>query len=134
MRLQVGMDLVAVADVEEAVRVHADRYLTRIYSARELDDCLDAAPPLAAERLAARFAAKEATIKMLQTGDEPIPWNTIEVVRSASGAPELALSGRAAELANAAQLTDLAVSLTHEHAYAAAVVVAQSEPSRPQRC
>lgn len=131
MRLLVGMDLAAVADVEEAVRVHADRYLTRIYTSRELGDCLDAPPALAAERLAARFAAKEAAMKVLrplsENDDEPIPWNTIEVVRGDSGAPMLALSGRAAELASAAHVTDLAVSLTHERAYAAAVVVAQSE-------
>lgn len=131
MRLHVGMDLAAVADVEEAVRVHADRYLTRIYTSRELGDCLDAPPALAAERLAARFAAKEAAMKVLrpmsQNGDEPIPWHTIEVVRGDSGAPGLALSGRAAELASAGRVTDLAVSLTHERAYAAAVVVAQSE-------
>jgi holo-[acyl-carrier protein] synthase len=131
MRLQVGVDLVAVADVEEAVRVHADRYLTRIFSPRELGDCLDAAPAVAAERLAARFAAKEAAMKVLRStgenGDEPMPWNAIEVVRSASGAPELMFSGRAAELARAAGVTDVAVSFTHEHAYAAAVVIAQSE-------
>ena len=131
MRLQVGMDLVAVADVQEAVRDHSDRYLTRIYSQRELGDCLGAPPEVAAERLAARFAAKEAALKVLRplgkTGDEAIPWSSIEVVRSASGAPELAFSGRAAELARAAGMTNVTVSLTHEHAYAAAVVIAQTE-------
>ena len=131
LRLQVGMDLVAVADVQEAVRSHADRYLTRVYSSAELGYCLEASPRLAAERLAARFAAKEAAMKVLRPlgEDQAIPWSAIEVVRGDSGAPELALSGRAAELASAAGVTDLAVSLTHERDYAAAVVVAQIEPA-----
>jgi holo-[acyl-carrier protein] synthase len=133
MRLQVGMDLVVVADVQEAVHDHADRYLTRIFSSRELGDCLDAPPAIAAERLAARFAAKEAAMKVLravsENGDEPLAWNTIEVVRSISGAPKLAFSGRAAEVARAAGVADVSVSLTHEREYAAAVVVAQVEPA-----
>ena len=123
------MDLVAVADVREAVRAHAGRYLTRVYTRRELADCMRGPPAVAAERLAARFAAKEAAMKVLrQAGDRAdpaIPWKAIEVVRDASGAPELAFSGSAAELAREAHLATVAVSLTHERTYGAAVVVAE---------
>ena len=83
-------------DVQESVTANADRYLTRIYSPRELTDCLSTPPAVAAERLAARFAAKEAAMKVLrpasEDADPAIPWNTIEVVRDVSGAPELAVA------------------------------------------
>jgi holo-[acyl-carrier protein] synthase len=126
MALRVGIDLVAVPEVEESLRVHADRYLARIYTAREVDDCRGGSAEVLAERLAARFAAKEAAIKVLRPeAQEAVPWNAIEVVRSASGATELELSGRAAELADAAGVMSVSVSLTHEKGYAAAVVVAE---------
>jgi phosphopantetheine--protein transferase-like protein len=67
--------------------------------------------------------------------DAGIPWNAIEVVRDASGAAELEFSGRAAELAHDAGLGSVSVSLTHEKAYAAAVVVAEvdCDPIRSRR-
>ena len=129
-----GVDLVAVADVREAVRVHADRYLTRIYTPRELADCGWGVHAVATERLAARFAAKEAAMKVLRPardrGDPAIPWQAIEVVRDASGAPELEFSGSAAELAREAGFASVAVSLTHERTYGAAVVVAELDGDR----
>ena len=112
----------AVAEVTESVRAHGDRYLERIYTERELDDCKGDH-----ERLAARFAAKEAAIKALRPGDEAIPWSEIEVVRDPSGWVELSLSGRAAALATESRVVGLAVSLTHEAGLASAVVIAELE-------
>ena len=126
MAIRVGIDLVGVAEVEESLRAHPDRYLARIYTPREVEDCRGSSAEVVAERLAARFAAKEAAIKVLRpTRETSVPWSAIEVVRTASGAPELAFSGRAAELANAAGIASVSVSLTHERTYAAAVVVAE---------
>jgi holo-[acyl-carrier protein] synthase len=71
--------------------------------------------------LAARFAAKEATIKVLREG---VPWSSIEVRRSAAGWVELQLAGRAADIAAEGGLRDFALSLTHEAGLASAVVVA----------
>ena len=64
---------------------------------------------------AARFAAKEATIKVLRPDDVRIDWRSIEVHREDSGACGLRLSDSAAELADAAGISSLAVSLTHEN-------------------
>jgi holo-[acyl-carrier protein] synthase len=112
--------------VEESLRAHPDRYLARVYTAREVDDCSGASSTTVAERLAARFAAKEAAIKVLRpTRETSVPWTAIEVVRTASGTAELELSGRAAKLADDAGITSVSVSLTHERAYAAAVVIAE---------
>jgi holo-[acyl-carrier protein] synthase len=120
MSYRVGIDLVSVEGVAESVRAHGDRYLERIYTERELDDCQGDH-----ERLAARFAAKEAAIKTLRPGDEAVPWSEIEVVRDPSGWVELSLSGRAAALATEACVVGFAVSLSHEAGLASAVVIAE---------
>ena len=117
--MRVGIDLVKVAVVAEAVGEHGQRYLDRVYTTQEQVDC--GAEPL---KLAARFAAKEAVMKVLEVGrDEALPWTDIEVIRQTSGAPTLALHGEAAKLAETRGIAQLALSFTHEDEYAAAVVV-----------
>ena len=123
MSIRVGLDLVSVQTVADSLSAHGERYLARVYSAREIADCRagDSVDP---ERLAARFAAKEATFKVLRVGDEAVAWTDVEVVRHPSGWVGLSLSGRAATLAEAAGISELAVSLSHEHGCAAAIVIA----------
>ena len=128
MALRVGTDLVCVDAVRNAIRAHRDRYLRRIYTEAELADCTSATGVDPA-RLAARFAAKEAAIKVLRPADDQaVPWRTVAVRRTRSGAPALELRGVAGALASDAGIGELAVSLTHENAYAVAVVVAEIEP------
>jgi holo-[acyl-carrier protein] synthase len=123
MSLRVGTDLVFVDTVRESIRSHAEHYLKRVYTERELEDCRTS-NGVDAERLAARFAAKEATMKVLRPRDEGIPLRSIEVRRDPSGWVELELSGPAAALANESGITELALSISHEGDFAAAVVVA----------
>lgn len=103
--------------------MHAERYLERIYTPREVNDCLTP-QGVDPERLAGRFAAKEATLKVLRPHEQGIPWNTIEVRRDPSGWVGLELSGPAAELARHAGVTELSLSIAHEGGFATAVVVA----------
>ncbi len=120
---RVGIDLQAVAAIRDSLREHDARYLERIYTEREVEDSRrnGAVDP---ERLAARFAAKEAALKVLRpTETDPVPWRSIEVRRRPEGWVELALSGPAADLAARAGLRDLSVSITHDEGYAAAVVI-----------
>jgi holo-[acyl-carrier protein] synthase len=124
MSLRVGIDLVAVANVAESLRgPHREHYLERIYTPREVKDCSGPSGRVEPERLAARFAAKEATIKALPGAGEEVRLTQIEVVRDGSGNVSLELSGRAAELLGEAGGGELAVSLTHEGGFAAATVV-----------
>jgi holo-[acyl-carrier protein] synthase len=127
MAVRVGIDLVSVQSVQDSLRAHPERYLTRVYTDREVTDCRTDGG-VDAERLAARFAAKEATLKVLRPADGGVPWSAIEVRRAPDGWVHLELSGAAAELAEAAGVSDLALSLTHEGAYASAVVVAELRP------
>jgi holo-[acyl-carrier protein] synthase len=123
--IRVGLDLVAVESISDALRAsHRDRYLDRVYTEREVLDC-QTAMGLDAERLAARFAAKEATLKVLPLADEGVSLRSIEVLREPSGRVRIQLTGRAAEVAAEAGVIDLSLSVTHEGGFAAAVVVAE---------
>ena len=78
------------------------------------------------QRLAARFAAKEATMKALGRGLGSFGWHEVEVVRAPSGAPSLRLTATAAELARRQGVARWHVSLTHTDRVAIAMVVAEA--------
>jgi holo-[acyl-carrier protein] synthase len=126
--MRVGIDVVSVDAVRTSLRDHGPRYAKRIYTEGELRDCTTA-EGIVPERLAARFAAKEATLKVLRPIDEAIPWRTIGVVRHGAGWVTVELSGRAAELAAEAGLSDFVLSIAHEADYASAVVIAELDYS-----
>ncbi len=120
-RCRVGVDVASIAEVAEAAV--SPSYLERVYTDHERACCTGSAEVVAAG-LAARFAAKEAVVKVLRpTGPRP-PWRSIEVRRTAGGACELVLSGAASQLAAEAGISEITLSLTHEGPWAAAVVVA----------
>ena len=121
--MRVGADVVSVHQVEESVARFGSRYLERIYTQHELESSVGGSLVRAAS-LAARFAAKEATLKVLRPEGHQPDWRSVEVRRHAGGWCTMALSGHAAVLADQARIAELAVSLTHEGDVAAAVVVA----------
>lgn len=129
--MTVGLDLVRVQDVADAIARFGDRYLARVFTPAEVAYCVGAPAPLAAQRFAARFAAKEAARKVLRPVDAGIGWRDVEVYRASDGAPALRLHGAAAARAAAIGLRDLAVSLTHEAEWAAAVVTAAATTPPP---
>jgi holo-[acyl-carrier protein] synthase len=124
--LRVGVDLTRVEDVERSVARFGDRYVNRVYTGHEIESCTNGST-LATNRLAARFAAKEAVIKVLRPGPRQPDYRSIEVRRHPDGWCELKLSGTAAEMAEAACVRKLALSITHEGGMAAAVVVAMCD-------
>jgi holo-[acyl-carrier protein] synthase len=127
--LRVGIDLVGVEAIESSLAGHPEQYLRRVYTDREVRDC-SGEDGIAPERLAARFAAKEATIKVLRPGvEDALPLTTIEIQSGPDGAPSLHLSGQAAELARAAGIENLQLSVTHEGLQACAVVIAELSDS-----
>ena len=116
------MDLVDVSDVAESLGRFGDGYLHRVFTEREVAACADGTD---VARLAACFAAKEATLKTLRADDEPIDWRTIEVLVPVRGEPTATLHGRSAELADREGLVAFEVSVTGGDTYAAAVVLAE---------
>jgi holo-[acyl-carrier protein] synthase len=121
--VRVGADLVAVRSVAESIACFGDRYVRRIYTEHEIASCVGP-PSVMCAGLAARFAAKEATLKVLRPSGHRPDWLSLEVLRHPEGWCSMSLHGYAAVLAADAGIDELAVSLTHEEGVAAAVVVA----------
>jgi len=123
MILGLGTDLVAIGRLEEILRRHRGRFLDRVFTPAEQADCLARARP--ARHLAARLAAKEATMKALGTGwGLGVRWQDVEVHSGVSTPPILCLTGVAKERAEARGIRQALVSLSHDGEYAIAVVVA----------
>ena len=100
------------------------QYLDRIFTRGEQAQCAESFDPT--PHFAARFAAKEATIKALAADDPIPPWTSMEVQRQPSGGCTLRLTGRAARIALEKGIDGMLVSLSHEGDMAIAVVVAIS--------
>ncbi len=120
--LRIGVDLIEVERIREAMERHGERFFARFFTSVEREQCGQNAA-----RLAARFAAKEATAKALGTGIGAICWADIEVWSDEAGRPHLRLYGEAARLASACGLHTWQVSLSHTREHAVAFVVAQGE-------
>lgn len=127
-RLAVGIDLAQISQVASSLDRLGDAYMTRIFTSDEIAYC-STSPAMAPSRFAARFAAKEATLKALRLEDQGVDMRTIEVRQMPGGWSEIALSGRAQELAAAAGWSSWSVSLSHEGDYATAVVTAVIDPT-----
>lgn len=121
--LRLGIDITQISAIAASVESFGERFLRRIFSPDEIAYAT-AVPALSAQRLAARFAAKEAAIKAFGLSEAGIGWRDIEVTRRADGACALALHRRAAALATRTGCTQISVSLSHDGDYATAVVAA----------
>ncbi len=123
MILGLGADLVAIGRVEAVLTRHGERFLDRVFTPGERQDCLGRARP--ARHLAARLAAKEAAMKALGTGwGLGVRWRDVEVRSAGATPPILHLSGAARTQAEARGIRQAMVSLSHDGEYALAVVVA----------
>jgi len=119
----VGVDAVDVERFRQGLARYP-RLAGRLFTGGELAVVEGTRDP--AERLAARFAAKEAVMKALGVGLWRFAWHDVEVEREpASGAPSLRLVAGAAELARDRHVDRWHVSLTHTSQLAVAVVVAE---------
>jgi holo-[acyl-carrier protein] synthase len=118
--LRLGMDMVSVADLRASIDEFGERFVDRLFSPAEQADAA-AVPALKAERLAARFAAKEAAIKAFDLSGAGVSWRELEVRCDDRGACRLRLHGRAALLAD---VQEAALSLSQGRGHAIAVVLA----------
>lgn len=125
MIVGIGLDIVATATMQELLAAHDQRFEERVFTPAERRDCAERVDR--ADALAARFAAKEACFKALGTGwSQGVSFLQVEVRRGEAGAPQLALSGEAADRARARGVTRMHVSLTHSAGVAAAAVILEA--------
>ena len=133
MVLGIGIDLTPIDRIAKILERHPERFEAKLFTDGERAYCRGRAQ--AAQHFAARFAAKEATLKAL--GVPPgLSWHELEVVPDASGRPSLALTGAAALAMAHLGVLRLHLSLTHAGGNACAVVIAEGgapwrAPPRP---
>lgn len=122
-----GIDLVEIARIERMLIDHGEQFLGRVFTAHE-QGAAEALGRRRTERLAARFAAKEATLKAIGTGlRSRMCWTDIEVVTLPTGAPSLRLSGEVGRVADQQGIRRWLISLSHAGGFAMASVLALSE-------
>jgi holo-[acyl-carrier protein] synthase len=118
--VRIGCDVHTVTQTEASIALFGERYLRRVFTPDELEHC---AGDL--DRLTGRFAAKEAVLKVLEPEpDDAVPWSSIEVRNSRTGAPFVALSGPASELAARRGIARIDISLSHDAGIGLAVAAA----------
>lgn len=124
MILGVGIDIV---DIERWAR-SLERIQHEIFTSQELADCADRVDRV--DALAARFAAKEAYLKALNTGIAGGTLRQIEIVSDPGSAPRIRLAGALATRARKSVVRRAHVSLTHQQGFAAAVVILEGTRHR----
>jgi holo-[acyl-carrier protein] synthase len=122
--IRVGIDRIELTEFTRIVESGGDHFLETAYTAGELQHCRGRI-----EKLATRFAAKEATTKVLGTGIRGLSLDEIEVVTSPQGQPSIRLYGRAQLRAQHVRLGEVVVSMTHTSVAAEAFVVGLTHPS-----
>jgi holo-[acyl-carrier protein] synthase len=115
-----GVDAAEIPRIRAAIERWGQRFLDRVYTPGELAYCRGRA-----ERLAGRFAAKEAVSKALGTGIRRLRWRDIEILPDRRGRPTVYLYGTAAARAREMGVTWLSVSITHAGELAIAFVIAR---------
>ena len=121
-----GIDLVDFPRIESMVARHGERFMDRVFTEREQSDAQ--AVHNRVEKLAGRFAAKEAVLKLLGTGWRgKIAWTDIEITNNSSGQPEVTIGGEVKRIADEAGIEQIALSITHTANFAIASAVALRE-------
>lgn len=125
----VGTDIVHVPSLAEQLSDRASAFAAQTFTHAELAYAQGASSGQPAQHLAARFAAKEATLKALDHAaalrqiDAPaLAMTTIEVLRDERGRPLLALHGEASRFAESLGVERAQLSLSHDGDYAVAFV------------
>jgi len=119
-RHELGVDLIDLDRIAAVLARYPERFRRRVLTDGEARYC-----GTKVERIAGRWAAKEAISKVLGLGVRGVGWREIEVLPNFAGQPQVRLHGRAARRAAALGLGELTVSISHERHMAVAVAVGE---------
>jgi len=121
-----GIDLVDFPRIEEMIKRHGEHFLNKVFTAAEQDYAR--ANKNGTEKLAGRFAAKEAVLKLMGTGWRgKIAWTDIEIVNNPTGQPKVTLCGEVKKIADRLGVKHISISITHTANFAIASAVALTE-------
>jgi holo-[acyl-carrier protein] synthase len=123
----VGVDLAQIPRLRRVVERWDDRFLRRVFTDEAIAYCRRRRDPV--PHFAARFAAKEATLKALGTGlSMGVSWRELEVRRERGRAPTMVLTGRTKAIARAKGASRVLLSLSHDGDYAMAQALLLGDP------
>ena len=114
----IGIDIIEIERIESALKRGEGHFLNRIYTEAELKICEGKI-----SSLAARFAGKEAVMKVLGTGAKDVGWQEIEILADTAGKPSVNLYGRAKNRAAELNLKEFSISLSDAKQYAVAAAI-----------
>ena len=118
-----GIDLVDCPRIEQMIQRHGERFVKRVFT--DAEQAYARANKNEVEKLAGRFAAKEAILKLIGTGWRgKIAWTDIEVINNAAGQPEVTIVGEVKRIADELGIEHISVSITHTANIAIASAVA----------
>jgi holo-[acyl-carrier protein] synthase len=120
-----GLDATDIDRISDTIQRYGDRFLKRVFTDGEMAYCMRRRVP--AVHFAGRFAAKEAAMKALGTGQsQGVLWRDVEVVRG-GGPPRLVFHGGAGRRFNAIGGRSSLLTITHSDKLALAEVLILSE-------
>jgi len=121
-----GIDLIECERVRDVWERHGQRFAERLLTVAELAYVKQHRHPV--PRMAGRFAAKEAILKVLGTGWRgKIAWRDMEILNNNLGQPHVTLTGESQRIATELGITKILISITHTPNYAAATAIGISE-------
>jgi holo-[acyl-carrier protein] synthase len=121
-----GIDLVDFPRIEQMVQRHGERFLNRVFT--EAEQKYAKANKNNIEKLAGRFAAKEAVLKLMGTGwTGKIAWTDIEIINNPQGQPQVTLTGEVKKIAEQLHINHVSISITHTANFAIASAVALAD-------
>jgi holo-[acyl-carrier protein] synthase len=121
-----GIDLVDRPRIKQMLQRHGERFLNRVYTPKEQQYAESHRDKI--EKLAGRFAAKEAVLKLMGTGwVGKIAWTDIEVINNSAGQPEVTITGEVQRIAKKLGITQISVSITHTANFAIASAIALAD-------
>jgi holo-[acyl-carrier protein] synthase len=122
--LGIGVDVQSIEEVSESLTRFSNRYLHRLFSAREMNEGLGADPCV----LAGKFSTKEALAKALNVGGESFPWSSVEVRAESSDILEVHFSGPARDLVHRRAATHVAGAIVYGAREVCAIAAVEFNP------
>jgi holo-[acyl-carrier protein] synthase len=121
----VGTHIVECLRIAQLIERHGELFLNRVFTAAEIQYCSER--NAATQHYAARWAAKEATLRALGSGwTRGIGWRDIEVAVGPHESAQLQLYGGVQEIAARQSIDQWKLSLSHCRTHATATVLAMA--------
>lgn len=118
MKVQCGIDIIEVKRIEEAIESLSDKFLNKVYTAKEIEYC-NSKNKMKYQHYAARFAAKEAIFKAISKNLKDkyeLTWTNVEIINDKQGRPEVHFINTSVN----SEIESIDVSLSHIKDYAIA--------------